>query len=233
MNDATMRISVVIGGEATIVDLLAWPERCPNCEKPVYPRPIHNSLAGQDLDVMMVCTLAQCGRSFLAHYTLETIPDFDGASYATTFVGNSPLHFTMTPFSEAIMGVSASFVEIFHEAEVADQLGLVQVSGPGFRKSLEFLIKDYLIRNCGDPNVVKEIRRKQLGPCIREYVPDSRIKSCAERAAWLGNDETHYERKWDNVDLEDLKRLIQLTANWIQNEVMSDDYLRKMPAGRN
>ena len=34
----------------------------------------------------------------------------------------------------------------------------------------------------------------------------------------LGDDETHYERRWIDKDLNDLKNLIRLTVNWIANE---------------
>lgn len=32
---------------------------------------------------------------------------------------------------------------------------------------------------------------------------------------WLGNDETHYVRRWEEKDLSDLKRLISMTVSWI------------------
>ena len=55
------------------------------------------------------------------------------------------------------------------------------------------------------------------------------VKTCAKRAAWLGNDETHFVRKWEGKDIEDLKTLIQLTINWIQSDILTRDYEEKMP----
>lgn len=34
------------------------------------------------------------------------------------------------------------------------------------------------------------------------------LKSLANCTAWIGNDETHYIREWEDKDLESLKRLL-------------------------
>ena len=41
---------------------------------------------------------------------------------------------------------------------------------------------------------------------ISRYIDDSNIKNVAKRAVWLGNDETHYIRKWEDKDLSFLKK---------------------------
>ena len=64
--------------------------------------------------------------------------------------------------------------------------------------------------------------------CVFEYVDDSKLKGCAKRAAWLGNDETHYTRKWEEKDVKDLKTLIELTQHWIVSSVLSERYISEM-----
>jgi hypothetical protein len=73
------------------------------------------------------------------------------------------------------------------------------------------------------------VRSMFLGRCISEIIDEDRIKQCAKRAAWLGNDETHYTRVWQAKDIRDLKALIQMTVNWIDLIVQSDAYLQEMP----
>ena len=68
-----------------------------------------------------------------------------------------------------------------------------------------------------------------LGTVIREFVDDQKIKLCAERAAWLGNDETHYERRWEGKDIEDVKTLIKLTCFWIESDLVTAKYTNEMP----
>lgn len=58
------------------------------------------------------------------------------------------------------------------------------------------------------------------------------VKTTAERAAWIGNDETHYARRWEDKDLDDLKTLIELTVHWIEMEIMTKKMLGDMPQGK-
>lgn len=68
-----------------------------------------------------------------------------------------------------------------------------------------------------------------LGRCIADDLADDRIKNVARRAAWLGNDETHYVRRWEDRDIENLKRLIELTVRWIEMELETEEALAAMP----
>jgi hypothetical protein len=129
-----------------------------------------------------------------------------------------------------IAGVSQVFVTVYGQASWAEQNGNTEIAGVGYRKALEFLIKDYLIRKY--PDKENTIKRTLLGTCIRTYADDTRIKTVAERAVWLGNDETHYERLWEGKDISDLKRLINLTVNWIVMEIETETALSEMPDPR-
>jgi len=73
------------------------------------------------------------------------------------------------------------------------------------------------------------IEKMLLGPCIATYIKSEQIKAIAKRAAWLGNDETHYVRKWADKDVNDLKKLISLTLHWIEAEKLSQDIINDMP----
>jgi len=97
----------------------------------------------------------------------------------------------------------------------------------GLRKALEFLIKDYICYK--NPEKEIEIKKLFLGNCISIYIDNSRLKNISERAVWLGNDETHYIRKWKNQDIKDLKNLINITVSWIDTELLADKYEKEMP----
>ena len=119
-------------------------------------------------------------------------------------------------FSESIKELSPKFVKIFNQAHFAEQLrALDELVGPGYRKALEFLVKDFAIKE--HPEAEEEIKRKLLSPCIQEYLEDERIRRCATSASWLGNDQTHYVQRWTDRDIADLKTLVTLTKNWIEN----------------
>jgi len=130
-------------------------------------------------------------------------------------------------FSERIKKVSPVFCEIYDQASQAEQMQLLQVCGPGYRKSLEFLIKDYVSEVY--PAEADKIKEMWLASCIEKYVTDANIKETATRAVWLGNDETHYVRKWEDKDLQDMKKLISLATYWIEAQKLTEELLQDMP----
>lgn len=106
---------------------------------------------------------------------------------------------------------------------MAEQMSWIDVAGPGFRKSLEFLTKDYLLsqldKNAPDYQArVDEIKSKMMGP-LMALIQDQNIKEVCEGAAWIGNDETHYERRWAEKDIQDLKEAIQLMLYWVDGHL--------------
>lgn len=130
-------------------------------------------------------------------------------------------------FSEEINKISEKFEKIYNEAKEAEERGLEEICGAGYRKALEFLIKDYLIKQKADKG--KVIKETGLGKSIDDYIKDTRIKDCAKRAAWIGNELTHYYRRWEDKDLQDLRNLLELTVHWIEMESLSKKYKKEMP----
>ncbi len=87
------------------------------------------------------------------------------------------------------MELSSSFVTIYNQAKTTGNSKLTEVYGQGYRKSLEFLIKDYAIKF--HPNDIHIIKNINLSQCIEAYIENSRIKSLSKTSAWIGNEETH------------------------------------------
>jgi hypothetical protein len=68
-----------------------------------------------------------------------------------------------------------------------------------------------------------------LGQVIEERIADLNIKAMAKRATWLGNDESHYVRKWSDPDMTKLKELLALTVSWINTHILTKRYVADMP----
>ena len=103
--------------------------------------------------------------------------------------------------------------------------------GPGYRKALEFLLKDYLIAK--HPDEKQKIRKNtSLAKIISTYIDDERLRACAQRAAWLGNDEVHYDRQWADKDVQHLKQVINLTTRWLDQVMETEELLAEMPQGK-
>lgn len=133
---------------------------------------------------------------------------------------------TPSTFEKGVAEISPMFVEIYNQAHRAELLGLNQLVGIGYRKALEFLIKDYCCLK--KPDSSEKIKKLSLGTCINNYVDDPRIQKMAERAAWLGNDETHYVRKFTDKDVSALICLIQLTRHWISMEYLTEEWINEL-----
>jgi hypothetical protein len=204
-------------------NLTSLPHVCPHCHRSITPVPLIGHKSGNTtMEVFCYCPDVNCRRSFIAFYNTRTNDsriDFNNR----TSLGN----LLKRSFSDIVKEISESFVTIYNQAYSAEQYGLLEICGVGYRKALEFLIKEHAIQT--HPTEQEAIEKKLLGTVISNYVNDARVKSVAKRAAWLGNDETHYIRKWEGKNLEDLKKLIDLTIHWLEMEALTNSFDEEMP----
>ncbi|MEK6899390.1 MAG: DUF4145 domain-containing protein [Nanoarchaeota archaeon] len=170
----------------------------------------------KDLQLFLKCK--KCKNSFIG-YAKQ-----DGSIFRIVRLSKGNNRSKEFPFE--IKEISPMFTKIYGESEFAEQENLSEICGVGYRKSLEFLIKDYLIKKY--PEKEEEIKRNLLGKCINELIENPKIKEIAQRASWLGNDETHYHRKWEGKDLQDLKKLIEITVHFISMDFQTDRYMEEM-----
>ncbi len=197
-----------------------WPNECPFCHKHINPEEFGYNFQRGMLDLVFKCSYTFCTRLFIVRY--QTYNEYQFLFDSITIGSIKPVS-----FSPEIQSVSPSFAKIYNEANYAETNELFEICGVGYRKALEFLIKDYLIKKYPDKS--ESIKKKFLGNCIQEDITDAKIKTVSQRAVWLGNDETHYVRQWDEENLESLKKLISLTTHWIEMEMLTDSFEQKMP----
>ncbi len=200
------------------------PDLCPVCHKQItpnigqgfYKEGVYDETG---LQIVFRCPSEKCQNIFLGLYS--------GTPQFFYLKKSLPVKNTTRQFSEIIQQVSSEFEKIYNQSYFAEQNELDMVCGPGYRKALEFLIKDYLIsKNIAE---AEDIKKEFLGNTIEKRVDQQQLKIVTKRAAWLGNDETHYERKWVNKDVKDLKDLIELTIRWIEADKLTEKLLQDMP----
>ncbi len=204
------------------------PDKCPLCHRHVLPKLISGHIPSQDvkivesIQIVFQCPNDRCNKLFIGYYYNRNISPSD-----FFFRFSAPRSPEKVQFSDKINDLSPSFVEIYNQAIAAEGFSLTEIVGVGLRKALEFLIKDFIINQ--NPEKEEEIKQAHLAKCIKDYIEDALIKETALRAAWLGNDETHYIRKWTKKDISDLKILIKLTLNFIENILLVKHYKKEMP----
>lgn len=208
-------------GNTLKVDRL--PPVCPWCKRSIRPafkalNEINSSGMEQTFHTFFQCSAEECLKGIIAIYART------GGMY--TLEETYPKLPNPPSVDDEIGEISPNFVEIYKQAGIADSTDLDQIAGVGYRKALEFLVKDYCCHK--QPEKEDEIKRATLSQVISKYVENSNVKACSVRAAWLGNDETHYIRKWEDKDISDLKMLINLACAWIKTEVLTEKYMKDM-----
>lgn len=226
--EARMGITLNVSGVGTVT-INERTDKCPICKNSVTATAVvgrfFRGFYDADLEVVYVCPNTSCSEYFISYY--KKYSTAGGGVLEYILLGSKPSEIASFEVSDLVQKLSPSFYMIYNEAFKAEKFGLKEICGVDYRKAFEFLIKDYLIKK--SPGLEIEIKRSALGACIENRVVDERIKQIAKRTAWLGNDETHYERKWINKDLSDLKTLINVTLHWIEMETLTEETLKSMP----
>ncbi len=153
--------------------------------------------------------------------------EYKGPSSGTSFTFDYPRYSVpSTPLTtiipDGIKALSPNFAETYSQSETAESQRLFQICGVGYRKALEYLVKDYLCHK--SPECSEDIRSEFLAASIKR-IDDSRIKTLAERSTWIGNDETHYVKKHEDLDFNDMKRFIKALLTYVESELAFEEAL--------
>lgn len=193
------------------------PDYCPKCHAPFvhnFSKAILTTL--KKVEVFLYCK--HCGSSFIASFS-HIIPNTSrshGEAFYSAYALQScePIYPENKVFSDKISALSPTFHIIYNQANAAESYSLDEIAGMGYRKSIEFLVKDFCIFL--NPDKQTDIENMLLGKCIETYITDDKIKNLARASSWVGNDETHYVRKHQDKNIQDLKNFIHTLLYFIE-----------------
>lgn len=208
------------------------PDCCPHCQKGIVPIVIGRAdssftFRSNGDTVFKKCVLIyecpSCHELFFGiynwYYRSGNKIEID------RIVGGSPATYE---FSKFIKDLSPKFVETYHQSEKAEFYECKEICGIGYRKSLEFLIKDFAIFKFPDEEANIVNPNFSLSNCIDKYIDDEDVKDLCKKSAWIGNDFAHYTSKHEDFDLEDLKTLINLCVGEIENYIKKINYRKRI-----
>lgn len=191
------------------------PTFCPRCRKPAVGE-VHgdgevsyNEDDGSEIYLEVPIRCPACSQLYIAHYT-QYRNDYDPAF---AFTGTVPRVLPPTLVSKVMKKIAPTHAVIYDQAIAAEEARLSEISGPGFRRALEALVKEYLIYK--KPDQEQSYRETALRNCIKHHVDDLTIRQLADKATLVGNDLTHFT-KYNDEDVQDLKDLITLVRRWIE-----------------
>lgn len=213
-------------------------KNCPRCGSKISPIYISHYVEYFEDDtityyVICKCPNKSCNEIFFAKYTGESVPIFEGINgveYTLNILETEiyPYSFTESPFETDLIEISSAFVEAYKQSVLADKMGLNKICGPGYRLSLELLIKDFAAYL--NPEKASDIiSDNNVSNVINNRIPNedcfNEIKGIAKRAWWLGCDSTHYDTRYRDLDIKDLKECIDITATAIIFYLKRQHYL--------
>lgn len=149
------------------------------------------------------------------------IDDFDLSVY--------PLPIEERIFSKEIQSISPNFQNLYNEALKSEQYELNNICGLAYRRSFEFLIRDFACYL--NPDKTNEISKdNDFSNVICNRIPNKAcfddIKDISKRTWWIGSDYAHYNKKYEENDIDDIKNMIDLIVSNIESYVKTEKYKR-------
>lgn len=200
-------------------------ESCPLCHYSIKPEKIHLDPYWRD-GKKFIGGFYRCTHCFEVFCTLslcESNPvNIKGiTAISTKLIRSGPTLHSDRSFDPNIEHLSPQFVKIYNQALAAEDSCLDEIAGIGYRKALEFLTKDFCIHT--SPDDEDSIKEMPLAACIKKYISAPNINTLAEKATWIGNDETHYVRKHSDRDISDLKKFIEAMVYFVAMILITED----------
>ena len=202
---------------------LEYPNRCPICSDSIMPRMVDNFKNTKINLYSFLFECPSCGKGFLGHYkSIDKTEVYQENLYnLLNLIDVFPKIPQKKEFNNSLENLSSNFCKIYNEALFAEIYNLNEIAGMGYRKALEFLIKDYCIYR--HPENKEKIKKQLLGQVISEFIDSPKILNLSKISTWIGNDETHYIREFKDKDINDLKKFIDATVAFITYELISDE----------
>ena len=207
------------------------PNVCPHCHVTNTPHNKWHQLSNDTDDTPMVisawtCSNHNCNKLFMCQH------DWNGKKfYFNRFLNGLPKG---PDWPEPILSlkdgksiglenqISSKFIKTYLQSLEAENYGLDELAGMGFRKAIEYLVKDWAIQN--NPSEKEKIIDSWLGVAIKGYYKGD-LKEILERATWLGNDQAHYNKLFTEFDIDVLKELIDLIMVELDREYKKAHYI--------
>ena len=207
------------------------PNICPHCHVANEPRLLHNWFDKIEDVLISVwqCNYNKCTRVFVASH------ENDGRIYVVERTLNGMPKGPIWP--EPIKNLKdgrtvqtneerdSRFMDIYKQSLRAEKEGLDEIAGMGYRKAIEYLVKDWAISK--NPSKKEEILNLWLSAIIKDFFSGD-LKDILDRATWLGNDQSHYNKLFDEYNISHLKELINLIMADLDREFKKRKYIENI-----
>jgi hypothetical protein len=193
-----------------------FPAVCPICRHNIAADNIFQEFACEDwLELFFRCSNIECLRSFIAFYSLDSSNTADETAQVFNLKVSFPVLPIERPVTSQIASISPSFAAIYAQAQAAEDQGLDELAGIGFRRSLEILLKDYCVSIAKTPEDAYKVGKMPHHEFLRKYSKGDRPSKTILLLEWIGEDGFDYERRWVGENVLKLKQAISVIENVI------------------
>jgi hypothetical protein len=206
------KISSSVTRPVTVEDI------CPVCKKPTNPDLINSSyfpLAEDETHLVLTFRCLGCKHFWTEEFiaTRHLINSYT-ERYEIEHIKVIPNLPSDIPISDDVEMVSPIGKQIYVQALKAEHEQLDHIAGIGYRKALEFFVKDFsIVTNPDDEGKIIKMSLKQV---IEKYIKDEDLKTFALASAYIGNDEGHYYRNNPDKDFTDLKNYLHGVIHYME-----------------
>ena len=199
--------------------VLPTPKKCPHCLgsvslsiRGVFYGPI------SEKGLMIYLFLFQChacDEMFIGRYLKDDTKFYQDKEILGNKLFYPNMEFTEITFPPEISIVSPHFSELYNQAAKAEHYGCTDIAGAGYRKAVEFLIRDFAIYllPLKKDNILAT--RSVVNVVINFLSQYTALAQAANASYDLGNSETHYTKVYKHRDLKDLKDFLEITIREI------------------
>lgn len=200
---------------SNFVGTYSKPTTCPHCGIGTDARIIdHKNFALENntylITASCVCTSCQKIFFFVCYKNKEMS---DNAPLVFVYPNNQYVY--KNPIIE---NFSPRFIDMYNQSLHSEINGDTELAAIGYRSALEILVKDYAINELGKPK--EEVSGKKLFGAISEYLHQDDLVKTSDVIRILGNDFTHYERKYPQHDFNVLKGYLDIFIKQIEIQYM-------------
>lgn len=190
------------------------PNYCTYCKHTMTPltRNRYDVPRSNYIIISFTCSNHECTKVMIGTYEYQK-----SDKYKLELVNFFP-NITLETLPELISNLSSNFDSAFKQANTAHQLGHLELAGAGYRNALEILVKDYAIIELKQD--FEKVSKLSLYDAIGEYFPSFDFQISADMVRILGNDHTHYERKYDEIDFDVLKSYFDIFIQLVNTTLM-------------
>ncbi|MSA02943.1 DUF4145 domain-containing protein [Lactonifactor sp. BIOML-A3] len=126
---------------------------------------------------------------------------------------------TFVPYKNDILSnISERFINMYNQSLQAEFVENIELAAIGYRSALEILVKDFAVIELNKTH--DEVVKKSLCSAIGEYLAQPELVQTADVIRILGNDYTHYQRKYPEHDFTLLKGYMEIFIKQIEVQYM-------------